>query len=132
MILVPALRCLYLVERVDGLFDLAWSTVRLAGRCAPDAHGYRFKLQDLEGTVWMLRPSEDRQMRTVFTSNGVAYVLRTQLAPGVPHVAAICFGPKISLDADVSQGKQITITARAEGVTHRTAVNLDALQVAYG
>lgn len=132
MVLVPRLGCLCLVERVDGQFDLGWSTVRLAGRCVPDAHGYRFSLQDFEGRVWMMRPPRDSQMRKVFTSNGSAYVLRTPLAPGVPHVSAICFGPKVTLDADVRQGRQITITARAAGAIHRITVDLDALQVYHG
>ncbi len=132
MILTPRLRCLCLVERVDGQFDRGWSTVRLAGRCSPDGDGYRFCLEGLEGRIWTARPPGDGEVRQVFTSNGPAYVLRTPLVPGVAHVSAICFGPKVALDAEINPGKQITITARADGAIHRIVVDLDALQVAHG
>ena len=132
MILVPRIRCLCLVERVDGQFDRGWSTVRLNGRCSLDGNGFRFNLEGLEGRIWTVRRSGDAEVRKVFTSNGAAYVLRTPLVPGIVHVSAICFGPEVALDAEPSQGEAVTITARAEGVTHRIVVDLAALQVAYG
>jgi len=132
MILVPRLRCLCLVERVDGHFDRGWSTVRLAGRCRPDGDGYRFSLQGLEGRVWTVRPPGDAEVRKVSTSNGPAHVLRVPLVPGVAHVSAICFGPKVALDAGSGLEQPTIITARAEGAIHRIAVDLDALQVTNG
>ncbi len=132
MLLLPQLRCLCLVERADGQFDRGWSTVRLAGRCAPHGDGYRFSLGGLEGRIWTACRSGDGEVREVFTSNGPAYVLRTPLVPGVAHISAICFGPQVVLDAVPSQGEPIVITARSEGSIHRIAVDLDTLRVAHG
>lgn len=131
MILVPRLRCLCLVERIDGPFDSGWSTIRLAGPYRPSGNGYRANLDGFEATVWLARPSPDAEVRRVFTSNGPAWVLRAPLAPGAAHVAVIAFGPEVVLDAGLS-GNQIAVSASADGATDRIVVDLDALRVDHG
>ena len=131
MVLIPPLRCLWLVEYIDGQFERGWSTVRLAGPCSPDGDGYLFRAEGLTGRIWTLHRQPDAAVREVFTSNGPAYVLRTPLVPRVPHVSAICFGPAAVLHAEVRQGTKITLTARTASAVHRTAVDLEALQVTH-
>lgn len=128
IILLPGCRCLCVVDRVDGRFDAAWSTLRLPGRCRPGApdtvHG------EPEGHVWAKCPPGDLETRPVFTSNGPACVIRAPLVPGTARASAVCFDPGVIVAADSRGTDTVLLTVQLGRVTRRLRVDLDALQVA--
>lgn len=80
---------LFCVDRLGGGGE-AWATVRLAVPPVPDQGTLRFHRGSLRGELRLLCGAAGApQVEEAFTSNGLAYVVRYRLRPGVAAVAAV-------------------------------------------
>lgn len=129
LVLLPRARCLVLLDKFDGDYEVGWSTVRLPGPVAPAADGWwaAVGLPNIRLSSAGAGPAECRE---VFTSNGAAWVLRAPVAPGHVHAAALCFGEAASVRVDVRPPARAVIAADGEGL--HVAVDLEALRVTCG
>lgn len=85
--------CLVAVDQFVGEARLAWGTLRLAVPVLPVEAALRFDRQGLRGQVRFLYGIPTGvERKEVFTSNGLAYVIRYRLQAGVPAVAAVVVG----------------------------------------
>jgi hypothetical protein len=81
--------CLVCVDRFRGPAETAWSTVRLATPLLLFGEVLRFHHRGVRGEVRCLAGGGLPEVKEVFTSNGMAYVARYPLHPGVPTVVAV-------------------------------------------
>ncbi len=116
--------CLVAVDRFDGPAGATWGTVRLAVPAVPLDGVLRFDHRGLRGQVrFLLGVTGPPEVREVFTSNGLAYVVRYRLRPGTPAVVAVALG-------DADPWCEATGSAVRVGVRDRAAVvDLEGLEV---
>lgn len=89
LVWLPEQGCLVCVDRFQGPAEAAWSTVRLAAPLLPFGQVLRFHHRGVRGEVRCLAGGGLAEVKEVFTSNGMAYVARYPLRPGVPTVVAV-------------------------------------------
>ncbi len=116
--------CLVAVDRFDGQVEAAWGTVRLAVPVVPVDGLLRFDHRGLKGEIRLLwGVAGEPEIREAFTSNGLAYVVRYGLPPGIPVVVAVAVG-----DADPwCEATGSTVQVGVGGC--RAVVDLEGLEV---
>ena len=129
IVLLPRARCLVFLDKFDGDYDAAWSTVRLPGPVAPLGDGW-WAVAGVPHIRLSTAGAGTAECREVFTSNGSAWVLRVPVSPGQVHVATLCFGGAAPVRVDVQPPARAVIAA--DGEAFRVAVDLEALRVSRG
>lgn len=131
IVLAPHRECLVLVDQVSGPFERAWATVRVSKPWALDRGGLR-----IEGgpPVTRVRPSEGdgaetTEVRTVYTSNGSASVLRLPLVNGIPRATIVAFGPQPAPDFTWEHERREAVLSFPAPRAFRLRIDLDSLQV---
>jgi hypothetical protein len=116
--------CLVAVDRFNGQAEAAWGTVRLSVPTVPTDGILRFDHRGLRGRVrFLFGVAAPPEVKEVFTSNGLGYVVRYPLHAGSPAVTAVALGEVDPWCAATGSTVQVRVG------DHAAVVDLERLEV---